>query len=153
MNPEPEGYHVVLVNTNACLFCKQHYLSAAPLDWTHKSRSGVSTSTSIEVIWRYSLFRWNEKRGYFQITWSMVSWSPEHTHIPSSTIPKRFKFAYTPQCPDIIHEIVVTTFHSANHGLKVTEEIVEWMNRTVSCVQLVVFHIANHLKWPVLPPD
>jgi hypothetical protein len=50
-------------------------------------RRGVSTtSTSIEVSWRYSLFFWNEKRGHSQITWSMISWSSEQTHIPSSKL-------------------------------------------------------------------
>jgi hypothetical protein len=76
----------------------------------------------------------------------MVSWFSKQSHVLFFTISNRFKCAFPPQCPDIIREIVVTTFlstfQSVNHGLKVTDDQV---SKTTSILQFPLsLPVLNH---------
>jgi hypothetical protein len=64
------------------------------------------------------------KNRSISILYDGQSYDPLDTHMLPSTMLNLFRWALTPQCPEIILETVVisflSAFHTSNHGLRET---------------------------------
>jgi hypothetical protein len=76
-----------------------------------------------------------------------------HTHMLPSLILNLFRWALTPQCPEIILETVVISFlsvlHSSNHGLRETLGKMECESLPVSATSQPFCHSSNILCFAI----